>query len=215
LLAENPDQLEGFQRKLVSASRQARSDWASRFVLPPVEEFATEQLMETAVRPGWLLWGSLGLTLAAALLFSRGWLAAGLVALVLSAPLDIVASRLATIRLRPLGNRLLSRTLLWPAAGIALLSLGAWEARHHTGWGAIMAAVAAGAFAQAARTESLRGSIPGEVWLFSRRNAILAAIPFALLGAWTAYLIALFLYAAASFFYLQHARRMAPELTAS
>ena len=89
-----------------------------------------------------------------------------------------------------------------------------WESRHGGGWGAIMAAIAAAAFAEAARIEGSAG-MPGEPWLLSRRNAILLTIPFAPFGAWTTYLIALFGYAAASFFYLQHARRIAPELTRS
>ena len=56
---------------------------------------------------------------------------------------------------------------------------------------------------------------PGELWLLSRRNAILLAIPFALFGAWTSYLVACSVYAAASFFYLQHVRQIAAELTRS
>ena len=36
----------------------------------------------------------------------------------------------------------------------------------------------------------------GDLWLFSRRNAIFAAIPFALGGVWTAYLLAILVYAA-------------------
>ena len=215
LIAERPEQLEEFQRKLIAGSRQVRTDWASRFVLPPVEEFATEQLMETGIRPGWLIWGALALTLAGALAFSRGWIVVGVVLLILSTPLDTIASRLATLRLRPLPARMPSRALLWPAAGIALLALAYWESRQPSGWGALMAAISAAAFAQAARTEAATGNVPGELWLFSRRNAILAAIPFAIGGAWTGYLIALFLYAAASFFYVQHARRIVPELTRS
>ena len=49
------------------------------------------------------------------------------------------------------------------------------------------------------------------VWLFSRRNAIFAAIPFAVAGAWTIYLIALFVYAGASFFVVQHLRASPPS----
>ena len=63
LLVESADQLGDFQRRLVDASRGARTDWASRFMLPLVEDFATEQLMETAVRPVWLVWAALALTL--------------------------------------------------------------------------------------------------------------------------------------------------------
>jgi hypothetical protein len=214
LLVERPEQLDAFQRALISGSREARRDWASRYVLPPVEDFAVQQLMESGIRPGWLIWTALGLTIAAAATFTRGWLGAGLVLLLVSTPLDMISSRLATLRLRPFPARAASRMLLWPAAGLALLALGLWEARHNSGWGALMAAVAAGAFAEAARLESVAGT-PGELWLLSRRNAIWLALPFALAGAWTSYLVALFVYAAASFFYLQHVRRIAPELTRS
>ncbi len=213
LLVERAEQLDDFQRTLLAGSREPRRDWASRYVLAPVEEFATEQLMETGVRPLWLVWAALTLTFGAAGAFSRGWLVTGLILLVLATPLDIVAGRLATLRLKPLPKRMLSRRLLWPAAGLALLTLGMWESRHG-GWGAIMAAIAAAAFAEAARIEGSAG-MPGEPWLLSRRNAIQLAIPFAPFGAWTTYLIGLFGYAAASFFYLQHARRIAPELTRS
>jgi hypothetical protein len=43
-------------------------------------------------------------------------------------------------------------------------------------------------------------------WLFSRRSAIVAAIPFALAGRWTGYLVVLLVYAALSFFVIQHVR---------
>jgi hypothetical protein len=210
LLAERSEELEGFQRTLIAASRGTRSDWASRFILPPVEEFATEQLMETRVRPEWLIWTGLVLTLGGALCFARGWLGAGLGLLVASTPLDLVASRLAALRLRPLATRMLSRLALWPAAGIALLALGWWEFRHGTGWGSLVAAAAAGAFAEAARIE--RSSMPtSDIWLFSRRTAIFAAIPFALAGSWTAYLLAMLVYAGASFFIVQHVRHHPPS----
>jgi hypothetical protein len=129
--------------------------------------------------------------------------------LLLSTPLDLIAERLATLRLRPLPARMMIRLGLWPAAGLALLALGWWEARHGTGWGALVAAAATLAFAEAARIEKpvfLRGT---EIWLLSRRNAIFAAIPFALAGAWTSYLIGLLVYAAASFFVVQHVRHSA------
>ena len=211
LLVDTADQLGNFQRTLIAASRGARSDWASRYILPPFEEFTTEQLMETSVRPAWLIWAALGLTLAGAVCFTRGWLGAGLGLLLLSTPLDLVASRLATLRLRPLAARMWTRVALWPAAGIALLALGWWEARHGTGWGSFVSAASALAFAEAARIERL--SVPGgsDIWLFSRRNAILAAIPFALAGAWTAYLLAMLVYAAASFFIVQHVRHLPPS----
>jgi hypothetical protein len=205
LLAETPEDLQDFQRRLLVGSRGVRPDWVSRFLLPPIEEFATEQLMETAVRPLWLIWGALALTLGGAFCFTRGWLAAGLVLLLLSMPLDLIATRLASLRLRPLPVRLLSRLALWPASGFALLALGWWEMRGASGWGALLSTAATLAFAEAARVE--RAGMPeGELWLFSRRSAIVAAVPFALAGAWTSYLVALLVYATVSFFIIQRVR---------
>ena len=47
--------------------------------------------METAIRPIWLMWLALAMTLAGGFCFARGWLAAGLALLILSTPLEIVA----------------------------------------------------------------------------------------------------------------------------
>jgi hypothetical protein len=208
LLVQSAEDLAGFQRNMVRASREARDDWASRFILPLLEDFATEQLMETPVRPVWLIWGALGLTLAGAFCFTRGWLGAGLILLLLSAPLDLIGARLATLRLKPLPSRMLSKLALWPAGGLALLAIGLWEMRHGTGWGALVAAASACAFAEAARIEKSSMPPDGEQWLFSRRNAIFLTIPFALGGVWTAYLIGVLLYAALSFFIVQRVRHL-------
>jgi len=196
--------MAGYERRLLIASRGARSDLVSRFVLPLVEEMATERLMETRLRPEWLVRAALALTLGAALAFTRGWLWQGLLALLVATPLDIVARRIALLRLRPLSPSLPAKRLLWPAAGIALLGLGWFEARHGGGWGAMVAALAAAAFAQAMRIERRSTEPPGAVYLFSRRTAIWAAIPFAAGGWWNLYLALLALYAAISFFLAQH-----------
>ena len=206
LLVESADQLADFQRHLVHSSRGPRDDWFSRYLLPPVEDFATEQLMETAVRPTWLIFAALALTIGGAICFTRGWLGAGLVLLLLSTPLDLVAARLATLRLRPFAQRMWSRLALWPAAGLALVAIGLWEMRHGTGWGAFVTAAAACGFAEAMRIEKTVMPAGGDPWLLSRRNAIFLAVPFALGGVWTAYLLAVLLYAAVSFFIAQRVR---------
>ena len=207
LLIERAEQLDSFERNLVIASRGTRTDWASRFVLPLLEEIATEQLMETRVKPQWLIWTAAALSIAAAFAFTRGWLWPAIGLLVLTTPLDLVARRLAILRLRPLPKRMVASRLLWPAAGLALLALGLWTMRHgDAGWGALFAAFTACAFAEAARIERGAGDVPGQMWLFSRRNAILAALPFAVFGAWGTYIVALAIYAAGSFFVVQHLR---------
>src|SRR5258708_9952677 len=165
LLVESADQLADFQRHLLQSSRGERDDAASRYILPSLEDFATEQLMETSIRPAWLVWAALFLTLGGAVCFSRGWLGAGLVLLVLSTPLDLIAGRLAALRFRPLPASMCSRLELLPSTGIALVAVGLWEMRHGTGWGALVTAAACCGFAEAARIE--RSALPpsGELWL--------------------------------------------------
>jgi hypothetical protein len=205
--------MAGFERRLLLASRGARSDWVSRFVLPLLEEVATERLMETRVRPEWLVRVAVALTIGAALAFTRGWLWQGLVALVLATPLDLVARRIALLRLRPLSPSLLAKRMLWPAAGLALVGLGWFEARHGGGWGAMISALAAAAFAEAMRIERRSTEPPAGIYLFSRRAAIWAAIPFAIGGWWSLYLGLLALYAAVSFFVAQHVHHRLAGLT--
>jgi hypothetical protein len=211
LLAETSGDLADLERHLIVASRGSRRDWASRYVLPLVEELATEKLIETRVRPDNLLQAAVLLSVGATVAFATGWLWTGLLLLVVTTPLPLIARRLAALRLKPMPPRSLTRRLLWPAAGAALVALGWWQAGHGSGWGALFAAVTAAALAEAARVESGKLEIPGGIWLLSRRNAILAALPFAAFGAWTAYLLALAVYAGVSFFLAQHINhRLAP-----
>ncbi len=205
-MASDEEAMAGYERRLLVASRTAREDAVSRYLLPIVEEVATEKLMETGVRPAWLVQAGLVMTVAAAFCFTRGWHWGALALLVFSTPLDLVAQRLATLRLKPLGPSMPSRRLLWPAAGLALLALGWIETRNGSGWGAIMAALSACAFAEAARVEQAGRNVPGREWLFSRRTAIWLALPFSIGGWWSAYLATMALYAATSFFVAQHFR---------
>lgn len=205
-LASSEEAAAGYERRLLVASRTAREDFVSRYLLPFVEELATEKLMETSVRPAWLVQLALAMTVAAAFCFTRGWHWGAVALLVLATPLDLVAQRLAMLRLQPLSSSMLSRRLLWPAAGLALVALGWFEARHGSGWGAMMAALGGAAFAEAGRVERLGRSLPGGEWHFSRRSAIWLAIPFAIGGWWSLYLAVLASYAATSFFIAQHLR---------
>jgi hypothetical protein len=97
---------------------------------------------------------------------------------------------------------------LEPAAALPLLAIGWWEMGVH-GWGTLLASVGTVALAEALRVE--KSGLPPDTdpWLFTRRSAIFAAIPFAIGGAWTAYLIGLLLYAALSFFIVQRVRHSA------
>ena len=205
-LAAGEEAMAGFERRLLLASRTARDDVVSIYLLPIVEELATEKLMETGVRPAWLVYCALGMTLGAAFCFTRGWDWVALALLAVSTPLDLVAQRLGLLRLQPISTAMPSLRLLWPTAGLALIALGWFEARHGSGWGAMIAALSAAAFAEAARIERRGRNIVASEWLFSRRAAIWLAVPFAFGRWWSLYLGLLALYAAVSFFYVQHLR---------
>lgn len=205
-LASDEAAMAGYERRLLVASRTAREDAVSRYLLPVIEEIATERLMETGVRPAWLVQTALAMTVAAAFSFSRGWHWAAVALLVLSTPFDLVAQRLALLRLRPLTSAMLSRRLLWPSAGLALIALGWFESRHGGGWGAMVAAIAAAAFGDAGRIERRGRDLPGGQWHFARRNAIWLALPLAVGGWWNLYLALVATYAATSFFIVQHFR---------
>ena len=207
LLANSVEALAGFEKRLLVASRGARRDLVSRFLLPVIEEFATERLMDTRIKPHWLVEAALGLTLTAGFAFTRGWLWPALGLLLLSTPLDLIARRLATLRVSPLPRRLWSKRALWPVAGLALVALGWWSFRHGDGgWGALVAAFTTAGFAQALKVELGGDDVPFQQYLFARRNAIVVALPFAALGWWNALLAGLALYAAASFFVVQQLR---------
>ncbi|WP_037501893.1 hypothetical protein [Sphingomonas jaspsi] len=205
-LAANLDEMAGFERRLIVASRTAREDAAGRYILPIVEEFATERLMETSVRPAWLVRVAGAMLLAAAFCFTRGWGLAAVGLAVAATPIDLIAQRIATLRLRPLPTSMVARRALWPFAGLALLALGWFEARHGAGWGALVCALSATAFAEATRIERGGAAVNGGEWLLSWRNAAWLAVPFALAGWWNVYLGLVALYAATSFFIVQQLR---------
>ena len=213
-LARNTAALDQFGRSLLAASRAKRTDLASRYVLPMIEDIATEKLMETGVRPHWLILVALALTVGAAFAFTRGWLWPAVGMLLLSTPLDLVARRLGILRLRPIPPKTYSQLLLWPAGGLALLALGWWETRHGAGWGALACAVSAAAFAQAYQVERAHTDLELPPWVVSRRNAILLLVLFAIGGAWTGFLVAVLIYTAISFFFVQYlVHRLRSELT--
>ncbi len=202
-IAERSADLLVAQGRIVDGSAGIRDDWASRYLLGPIEASATRALMPSALTPGWLRIGAGVLTGLAAILFASGWLLTGGVMLLLATPLDGVADRLAALRLEPGGEG------SWPAralpylAGAALLALS-YELADTRGWGTL--AVAAGTIAAqwALSREVGRRPLPERLFFAERKGMTWAMLPFAVTGAWLTGLVVLAVYAGGSFFWAQN-----------
>ena len=203
LLVESPADAEDYSRRMLAASKGERRDWVARYVTPPIEDFLTAKLSATGIKPGWIALAGLFLAMLAipAFLLGHGLAAVGL--LLVSMPLDLVARRMASLRLKPLGSKDWRFALRWPVVGTAFLALG-WWLYASVGWGAMMAALSLVVFAEVLRP--LRRGARFETWLFARRPAILLLLPFGVFGQWLPGLLALTAYAGGSLILAQRLR---------
>jgi hypothetical protein len=194
--------LREIQRRALDRPASGRGAWISRYLLGPVERAATRSLMGYAVTPAAL--GGVAMVLSAfgAAAFAADFLWLGLALLLLSTPLDGIADRLARLRMDDgVGHSWWSHIL--PAlAGAALVALG-YSLAEENGWGCVILALNAVAFLLAERFEVEGKDVPGMLFLAERRNMIWLILPFAAFGYWAYGLAALFVYAAASFFWAQ------------
>ena len=169
--------------------RAARaSDWVSRYLLPIVEEFATERLMET--RRAARMAGARGAGADGrrrVLPSPAAGCGAALALLILSTPLDLVAQRLATAApaaAQPVAA-VAAAAVAGGGAGAARARLVRGAPRRRLGRdvrGAGRRRLCRGGADRARRRPSCRAAIG----CFSRRTAIWLAIPFAIGGWWNA-----------------------------
>lgn len=203
VIAERAEDLDAAESRIVERAGAARGDWASLYLLGPIERSLTGLLMPTSVTPGWLDITAAALTGLAALLFAQGWLWAGLVLVLVSTPLDGAAERLAALRLQP------RRGLGWwsyilPALAAAALVALAWALGRTAGWGCLALAATTLAFLLALRGETGAGMpASARFFLAERKGMAWLMLPFAAAGLWVTGLGALAGYAAGSFFWAQ------------
>ncbi len=212
-IAERAEDLAAAETSIVERAGSVREDWASRFLLSPVEHSLTNLLMPTTVTPDWLHLVAATLTGLAAVLFTDDWRWIGAICLLVSTPLDGVAERLAALRMQRSGRRGWARAALPYLAGAALAAL-AWSLSRTAGWGTLALAAATLAFMAALRVERKAAEAPSRLFLAERKGMIWGMLPFAVTGSWVAGLGALTAYAAGSFFWVQrhaHGHAAAPK----
>jgi hypothetical protein len=191
------------EQHILEGAEARRDSWVSRYFLAPAEQLATRFLMPTVVMPDWLRIGSFLLTGFAAMLFLQEWLWTGGLLLLMTTPLEDVADRLAILRMQ--ANRESSWwNYLLPAVSAAAFLCLAHTLAESIGWGCLILAATTLAFLGALRIEIGDRDISGSVFLADRKGMIWVMMPFALTGSWLGGLLALTLYAGASFFWAQH-----------
>lgn len=202
-IVERRQDFAELQRRILAGASAATGNWFSRYLLAPVERHATSAIMASPVTPAALGVAAAALTALGAFAFAydlRWW---GLVPLLLAAPLEGMARRLARLRLQRLGPATWWRLLLPVFSGAALLALGR-SLMGPQGWGMALLAAMTIAFLIALDHEAAGRKVPGAVLLADRKSLVLLMIPFALAGLWGAGLAVLFGYAAGSFFWAQY-----------
>jgi hypothetical protein len=209
VIAERAADLAAAHARIVSGAGTAREDWASRYLLAPVEASAGRALMPSSITPGWLYVGAGTLAGLGVLLFLQGWLLVGLLMLLLATPLDGIAERLASMRLQPSGEGTLpARALPWlSAAALGALGYSLSEAR---GWGCMALAAATVAFLAALFFETRGRRLAERLFFAERKGMTWLMLPFAATGAWVSGLWLLAAYAAGSFFWAQREVHRAP-----
>ena len=210
VIAQRAADLAAAHARIVSGAGTARDDWASRYLLAPIEASASRALMPSSITPAWLYVGAGALTALGGVLFLQGWLLVGLAMLLLATPLDGIAERLAAMRLQPGGEGSLpARALPWLSAGaLGALSYSLAETR---GWGCLALAVTTIAFLAALFFETKGRRLPERLFFAERKGMSWLMLPFAVTGAWVSGLGVLAAYAAGSFFWAQREVHRAPK----
>ncbi len=213
----NPGDLQKFERSLLSGSRSPRTDLASRYVLPLVEDFATEKLMESRVAPMWLLYASARadhrrrIRVHARLALGGSGDAAVCRRRSTSSP-----AAWACFGCGRSPPNSYAQLLLWPAGGPGAAGAGLVGNAPRQRLGRV-------------RLRDRGGRVCGRPISSSARHTNIALPPWLVLapqrdvsagfcsqsaGAWTGFLIAVLVYAAISFFFVQYlVHRTRSELT--
>lgn len=202
-LVERRQDFAELQRRILAGASVGPRNWASRYLLAPVERIAAGAMMTGPIGVTAIGITSVVLSALAAIAFFYDWRWAGLVLLILSLPLEGIAARLAKLRLFRLSDNAWWRIATSGFAGIALVALGYSLSTLH-GWGMILLATLAVAFLLALRTETASRRPPSEALLANLPSLVVAMVPFAISGWWAAGVAFLAAYAAASFFWAQY-----------
>jgi hypothetical protein len=202
-ILDRDEDLAELERRIVAAADGTGGSWAER-MLAPLERAGTTFLMGSPLSPQLLGFTAALLTLLGAISFYLGWHWIGLAKLLVATPLDGMAARLARLRMLS-GVRQSWWSYLLPLFAAAALIILAYDLMPARGWGIVLLAFTTLAFLTALAIETDGHPVRGGLFLAERKGMTWLMLPFAAFGLWHVGLAALFVYAAASFFWAQRA----------
>lgn len=202
ILAERATDLAEIESSILESASAFQKDWVSRYLLGPLEQWATRRLLPTPAQPAEIWLAGLILTALSALAFSRAFLWTGLFLYLLATPLDGIGERLTRLRMRSTTGNGWTRRLTPLAAAGSFLALG-YALSRTEGWGAWVLAAAGLSFSVALFREALWAPLSNRLFLAEHKGAGWLVLPFATAGFWIYGLGAAAVYAAASFFWIQ------------
>jgi len=176
--------------------------WPARWIYGPLARLLGGAILERPIESRWLRWAGIGATLVALPMLAKGWLAAALLMLIGGALLDATGRLLAALRLSPasIGDRLAIGRALVMALGLLVF---AWQRMHGDPTPLVLGvATVAVMLAEARERLALRlfgGEAGAPGWIADVDALVLLFLPFALAQQTLAGLLALGVYAAASF----------------
>ncbi len=180
--------------------------WPARLIYGPLARTLAGVILDRPLESRWLRWGGIGASLLAVPALWRGWIAAGLVLLVVGALLDVTGRLLAALRLSPASPE--DRIAIARAGAMALGLLAfAWH-RMEGNPAALVLGIATVAVMAAMARERLVLRLLGDgvrppTWAADVDALALLFVPFAMVQQTLPGLAALGLYAAASFALVQ------------
>ncbi len=197
----------------------AGEGWPARLIYGRIARLAIGGVLERPLQARWLRWGAIGLTVLAVPALWRGWVLAGLAAMIAAALLDSLGRLLAAVRLSPAASDDLLGLVRLGIGGFALATFalhrvtGDW-----TSFVVALATIAAMAALQRERHLLARfgaGAAPPR-WIADGDALVLVFAVFAAATFTLSGLLALVVYATASFAAVQHRLyRFSEELTTS
>lgn len=181
--------------------------WPGRLIYGPFARTFAGAVLDRPLESRWLRWGGVVAALVAAPALGRGWLAAGLLLLVVAALADATGRLLAALRLSPASAE--DRVALARAGAMTLGLLAfAWH-RSPGNPASLVLGIGIAAVMVAMARERLVLRLLGDgvrapAWGADVDALVLLFVPFALAQQTMAGLVALGLYAAGSFAMVQH-----------